>query len=67
MQQERGTTEFFPVCVFKIILAYLGYDSWKYIMWRRNEGKGEIKWPEKKNSSTLVCFTTIINEKEIVM
>lgn len=67
MQQERGTTEFFPVSVFKIILAYLGYDSWKYIMWRRNEGKGEIKWPEKKNSSTLVCFTTIINEKEIVM
>lgn len=48
MQQERRTTEFFPVCVFKILLAYPGYDSWKYVMWQGNEGKGDIKWPEKK-------------------
>lgn len=61
MPQERGTTVSFPVCVFKLLLA------WKYIMWQGNEGKGDIKWPEKKISSSLFCFTTIINGKEITM
>lgn len=49
MQQERGTTELFPVHVFRILLAYLGYDSWKLIMWQGDEE--DIRWPEEKNNS----------------
>lgn len=48
MQQERGMTEFFPAHVFRILLACLGYDSWKYLMCQGDEGKGDIKCPEGK-------------------
>lgn len=62
IQQERGTSDFIPAQVFKILIAYPGYDYWKYIKFQGDEGERAGKWPEKRISSSLFCFSVVLVE-----